>query len=298
MLTKLRVGAMAAAACLAAGTGAGTAWADDAPGRPGADAKPCDDLESFCVGASVPGHSGSSGQKPKGHGGSSGTRKPPPCTVAKMEPQPPAGSQYWQNHDPKDGAIYIRSCRHYTDTGASAVFDEPVWAPNGTPPVAVDPAVLAQQAVDSMLLTGPEIGITPGPGKTGLVGLPVWMWTEIGPTTFGPNSASATAGGVTVTAKARVTRIVWSMGDGRTVTCAGPGTVYRPAYGKRESPTCGHVYAGTSGGEAGGRYTVTATSTWVIDWQVAGAAGSGGQLTETRASQAQVAIGELQAVGR
>jgi hypothetical protein len=269
----------------------GTAAAD---GGPSVDAGACG-LESFCVGAGTP---GSAGTRPAGGSSNgSGSAKPAVCTVKRMEPQPPAGSQYWKGHDPKTTTLYIRSCRHFTDNGASSVFDQPVWAPNGTEPEIVDPAVLAQQAVDKMRLSGPDIGMAPRPGSTGLVGMPVWMWTETGPTTYGPNTASASAGGITVTATAKVSQIVWSMGDGSTVTCAGPGTAYHREYGKKPSPTCGHTYTRTSGGEKGGRYTVTATSTWVIDWEAGGAPG-GGQLLETRTSQAAVAIGELQAVGR
>ncbi|MEV6400905.1 ATP/GTP-binding protein [Streptomyces sp. NPDC051907] len=294
----LRLGLAAATAALAVvGVGTGAARADEGPGRPGADAGGCE-FESFCVGAQAPNRPGASGRKPAGGTASSDSRRPEACTMKKMEPQPPAGSQYWRGRDPQKSTVYVRSCRHFTDTGASALFDEPVWAPNAAPAAAaVDPAVLAQRAVDKMLLAGPKIGIAPGPGQTGLVGMPVWLWTEVGPTTYGPNSASATAGGVSVTATARVSKVVWAMGDGTSVTCTGPGTVYRPAFGRQQSPTCGHVYARTSGSEHGRRYTVTATSTWVVDWTVAGAAG-GGQLIETRTAQTQVAIGELQAVGR
>lgn len=61
-----------------------------------------------------------------------------------------------------------------------------------------------------------------------VVGMPMWMWADPSPTTFGPLSASATAGGVTVTATAKVTTVRWAMGDGTTVTCHGPGTPYTP----------------------------------------------------------------------
>ncbi|MGW0778425.1 ATP/GTP-binding protein [Streptomyces sp. NPDC002835] len=276
----------------------GAAGAATADNGPSVDVGGCE-FEMFCVGASSP---GSSGKQPAGgtddarSGDGSGSAQPPVCTVKKMEPQPPPGSQYWQGHNPKTTTLYIRSCPYFMREGASAMFDEPVWAPNGTEPEALNPIVLAQQAVDKMRLSGPEIGMAPRLGATGLVGMPVWMWTETGPTTYGPNTASATAGGITVSATAKVSKIVWSMGDGSTVTCAGPGTRYEPAYGKRPSPTCGHTYSRTSRDESSGRYTVSATSTWVIDWQVTGGA-SGGQLTETRTSQAEVAIGEMQAVG-
>jgi hypothetical protein len=283
----------AAAAVLTLGS-IGAAVASN--GDPSVDVGACE-FQSFCLGASTPGSNGSSGKQPAGGSSESGSGKPPECTVKKMEPQPPSGSRYWQGKDPKTTTLYVRSCRHFTQGGASAWFDEPVWAPNGTDPVVVDPAVLAQQAVDKMLLAGPKIGMAPGPGKTGLVGMPVWMWAGTGPTTFGPNTASASAGGVTVTATAKVSQVSWSMGDGTTVTCAGPGSEYRSEYGKKPSPTCGHMYTRTSRGEEDGRFEVTATSTWVIDWEATGAPG-GGQLIETRTSQAHVAIGELQAVGR
>ncbi|WP_235034835.1 hypothetical protein OHU34_03395 [Streptomyces sp. NBC_00080] len=128
-----------------------------------------------------------------------------------------------------------------------------------------------------------------------LVGMPMWMWVNQSPTTYGPNTASASAGGVTVTATAKVSKIVWAMGDGAAVTCAGPGTPYTAAAGKSDSPTCGHTYSRTSADQAGGRYRVTATSTWTIDWQVTtGGGGQAGQLTETRQTQLLIPLAELQ----
>ncbi|MGW5482606.1 ATP/GTP-binding protein [Streptomyces sp. NPDC004008] len=161
------------------------------------------------------------------------------------------------------------------------------------PPTGViDPAVLAQQAVDKMLLKGPDIASPRAAGKY-TVGVPMWLWVNTSPATYGPNTASATAGGITVTATAEVSKIVWTMGDGASVTCADPGTPYTASDGMAQSPTCGHVYSKTSAGGAGGKYQVAATSTWTIDWQ---GGGQTGQLVETRQSQTQVAIGELQVV--
>ncbi|MFF3432173.1 hypothetical protein [Streptomyces sp. NPDC002602] len=84
------------------------------------------------------------------------------------------------------------------------------------------------------------------------------------------------------------------MGDGATIPCAGPGTPYEPAFGKQSSPTCGHTYTRTSATAPGGRYPVTATSTWDVQWE---GAGQSGTLTVTRASSTSLAIGELQVVG-
>ncbi|WP_372404910.1 ATP/GTP-binding protein [Streptomyces luteireticuli] len=114
------------------------------------------------------------------------------------------------------------------------------------------------------------------------------------PTTWGRNSASASAGGVTVTATAHVTKVVWAMGDGQTVICTGRGTPYRASYGMSTSPDCGHLFTHTSAQQPRHAYTVTATSTWTVDWQ---GAGQNGQLTTTRNSQVQIPVGEVQVVG-
>ncbi|MFD4371063.1 ATP/GTP-binding protein [Streptomyces sp. NPDC058486] len=189
--------------------------------------------------------------------------------------------------------MYVRTCRYYLADGSSTMLTETIVGGPGGPTVqAVDPAVLAQRAVDRMVLRGPDIGITPKPGGMGLVGMPVYLWTARGPETYGPNSASASAGGVSVTATATVRRIVWRMGDGKTVTCTTPGTPYRPSYGDEPSPDCGHRYTRPS---TAGSYHVVATSTWSIDWQAT--TGQSGRFTQSRRSTVDIRVGELQAVG-
>ncbi|MGW0628511.1 ATP/GTP-binding protein [Streptomyces sp. NPDC002758] len=208
-----------------------------------------------------------------------------------MDPQPPDGSLYWKDgKSSKDGAVvYERICRNGPD--GSPVYTTFV-ATDNVP--AIDPVVVARQAVSKMQLAGPDIA-SPRPAGRYVVGVPMWMWVAKSPATYGPNTTSATAGGVTVTATAKVTKIAWSMGDGAAVTCNGPGTEYTPSYGRQESPTCGHTYTRTSASQSGGKYAVTATATWTVNWQVAGG-GEAGQFTEVRQSQEQVAIGELQVV--
>ncbi|MGW2748438.1 ATP/GTP-binding protein [Streptomyces sp. NPDC001450] len=231
--------------------------------------------------------------EPSGNG--KGSSKPPVCTYKKMEPQPPAGSEYRLGHGADEkGAIYIRHCTLTSKQGGTMPDEQLVWVADGQKPPAVDPKAVAQMAVGKMKLVGPDIASPRAAGKY-TVGIPLWMWVHQSPTTYGPNEASATAGGVTVTATAKVTKIVWNMGDGSTVTCNGPGTPYTASKGMAESPTCGHTYSKTSA-DAGGKFKLTATSTWSIDWEVAGG-GAGGQLTEVRQSQVQVVVGELQAVG-
>ncbi|WP_087623464.1 hypothetical protein [Aeromicrobium sp. PE09-221] len=146
-----------------------------------------------------------------------------------------------------------------------------------------------------MKLTAINIGIAPKAedGSVGLVGMPVWMWAaNPGEHTWGPITASATAGGITVTAAARVHKVTWDMGDGTKVTCTKPGTPYKPAYGSKKSPDCGHVYTTSSSSKADHKFAVTATSEWVIEWEGAGQMGTirlNGLVRE-----AQIAIGEAQ----
>ncbi|MET7888443.1 ATP/GTP-binding protein [Streptomyces avermitilis] len=231
-----------------------------------------------------------SGSKPADTGsGESGDK--PTCTVKKLDPQPPPGSMYWEGKSSKDGAVYERTCKNGPD-GAPVKSTFVADTPPGELPV--DPAVVAQQAVAKMKLVGPEIASPRATGKY-IVGVPMWMWVNKSPTTYGPNTTTATAGNVTVTATAEVSKIVWRMGDGSTVTCNGPGTRYTASYGRQKSPTCGHSYTRTSAAQTRAKYAVAAIATWKVDWQVNGG-GVTGQLTETRQSQTQVGIGELQVV--
>ncbi|WP_052744423.1 hypothetical protein [Streptomyces odonnellii] len=182
----------------------------------------------------------------------------------------------------------------YEDNPAGTTVIRIFWSqeqPAAEP--AIDPAIVAQRAVDKMRLRGPAIGITPKPGGRGVVGMPVYMWTTTGAETYGPNTATASAGPVSVSATARVSRIVWRMGDGATVTCTTSGTPYTASYGKKPSPDCGHRYSVPSSTTPSGRFHVTATSTWTIDWQVTGG-GQTGQLTEIRDSAVDITVAEVQ----
>jgi hypothetical protein len=214
------------------------------------------------------------------------------CTYKLADPQPPAGSLDWEGHEPGDGAVYEQSCSVAPDGSEDLWVHRMVWLAEPPEQATVDPAALAQRAVDSMILLGPDIASPRAAGKY-TVGVPMWMWVNQSATTYGPNTASASAGGITVAATAKVSKIVWQMGDGASITCNGPGTPYTSSQGMAQSPTCGHVYSKTSASTQNGRFPVTATSTWTIDWQGGGQAG---QLTEIRQTNVQVAIGELQVV--
>lgn len=152
---------------------------------------------------------------------------------------------------------------------------------------------LAAEEFAKLPIRGPEIGIAPNPDGAGLVGLPVWLWTEVTDVTWGPYTASATVPGLTVTATALATRITWNMGDGRQVVCDNPGTKYKASFGNTASPTCGYRYARSSHAQPGGKYTITGTTSWVVNWAGGGDAGT---IPQTRQTQITVEIDELQVV--
>ena len=120
-----------------------------------------------------------------------------------------------------------------------------------------------------MRLRAVGVGLTP-PAESGsytLVGIPTWLWVaHPSATTWGPKSATATSGQVSVTATARVASVSWELGDGTVVEC-GQGTAYQAAYDDQPSPTCGHQY------RKPGKYNISATSHWVVDWSGAGQTG-------------------------
>ncbi|WP_409333052.1 ATP/GTP-binding protein [Trujillonella humicola] len=215
---------------------------------------------------------------------------PSPCTYTVAEPQPAPTSAVWGGNSPADGVMYLRVCQRPDGSGLTAVFS---FVPNGSalPAPPVDPRVLAEQAVASLVMRAPEIRLAPPPTSTsGLVGLPVWMWSERGEQFLGPTRRSVSAGGVTVVAVGEVSRIAWDMGDGTTVVC-GPGTPYVPG-AEGESPDCGHVYAQASSRHVpgGGAWPITATSTWTITWSGGGLSGT--ETLELSAS-AELFVGEL-----
>lgn len=209
------------------------------------------------------------------------------CYVQSSAANPLPGSLLFEGHT--DGAVY--SC--VPDIGDQFQLSYSFWS--ATPPAGPDPAQLAQEAIATLGLQAITIGIVPeaGAGSVGLVGMPVWMWVvDPTATTFGPATGTAAAGGISVTATARVDHVTWSLGDGTTVTC-GRGTPYTDAAGASRSPDCGHVYSRTSVGQPGNAYPVTATSHWTITWA---GGGQTGQEQMDLTSQVDVQIGEAQAV--
>jgi len=212
------------------------------------------------------------------------------CYLQPLKPPPPADDQAWQGHDPGDGTVY--QC-FQPQSGLGIM----VWSQDPPPGAGTGPTPreVAQMAIDQMNLSAIDIGIAPepGPNSVGLVGMPVWMWAQApNEHTFGPITASATAGGITIAATAKVLRVTWEMGDGTEVVCETTGTPYEPSYGRQDSPDCGHTYTKSSAYKPDEAYTVTATSNWVVTWSGAGQTGT--IRLDGLSRSTQIRIGEAQ----
>ncbi|MFS8104103.1 hypothetical protein LFM09_44020 [Lentzea alba] len=202
--------------------------------------------------AHKPGHTGSGDDSAASEFG---------CRYVQVDYQPPGG----QPEGP--GGWFMVLC---SPDGKDPDSHGPVWVPAGanTPPT-MTPAQVAQLARKQLRLPAPSIAASPS--GTQLVHLPTWLWLSSG---WSPVSATASVPGVSVTATATPTSVSWSMGDGKTVTCAGAGTPFRPGSDpKAPSPDCGHTYRISSASQAGQAFPVAATVRWTVSWAGAGQGG-------------------------
>lgn len=243
----------------------------------------------------TPGAGGSSGPTAGGGGGggpvptcSAYGSDPGVVTYTPLPPDQQAAFDASQPHS-EPGTWYIRSC--------GAFYAGVVWLPSGSGPGAppVDPVVLAHEALDHLGVPTPTVALTPPADKV-LVNAPVWL--SIDPAQWSRLSATASAAGVTSTAVGDPDKVVWDMGDGNQVTCAGPGTPYDPAQDYfAQQPDCGYVYRRSSAGQPGDAVSVTATLYYHATWSASGAAG-GGDLGDISATSAplSVRVNEIQTV--
>lgn len=219
------------------------------------------------------------------------------CYILKVPQPPPANDPVWQGHEPGDGGIYL--C---TDQLGVAI---PMWiaSPPDGPGQQITPLEVAQMAIEQMTMNAVPVGMAPTPVESnaesmGIIGLPVWMWVDnptatTYATSANPQTESASAGGITVTARAYVERVEWNMGDGSSAIECGQGTPYNKAvHQKKESPDCGYTYSKPSWDQPNHRYTVTASSYWRVDW--AGAGQSGTIRLPALVSTVHIRQGELQ----
>ncbi len=198
-----------------------------------------------------------------------------------------------------DGALYLAQCLHEHYATSDGWFDYYLWFLPSPPPGyggQPDPtADLIVEAVNQLQLRGPDIGTAPPENGAGLVGMPVWFWTEVTEQTWGTPVATATAMGITVTAHAEASHIQWQPGDGSDPITCDAGKPWQPGDDVLDPP-CGHTYATASRYQPDGRFAVTATTTWEVTWSIAGGPsdGASGTITLTPQSETTLRINELQ----
>ncbi|MDI5974035.1 hypothetical protein POF50_032620 [Streptomyces sp. SL13] len=155
------------------------------------------------------------------------------------------------------------------------------------------PGEIALQVVSSLRLPAPGMRMSPDLASAQVVHVPTWMWIDRA--AWRPISKTVRVPGVAVTATAVPQRVVWSMGDGGSVSCDGPGTPYSPEFASASgSPDCGYVYPRSSAGGPDGEFTVTAAVVWNVSWQGNGRGGRiPGLMTTARCA---VRVAEVQGV--
>jgi hypothetical protein len=234
------------------------------------------------------------GSSARGGGSAGGGGGSNPCRYERLDEagqdaaQGLADGGWGQQPGTEDGAFYRRIC----DTGTGQTSASIVWLPA---PPAIDPQVLARQALDRTPIPSPEIRLNPPAGQDQVVNVPTWMWID--PTAWAPVSATASAGSVTVTATATPTSVSWDMGNGDVVVCAGPGTPYdHSASAEDQQSDCSYTYRRSSASRPTGAFTMQVTMTWGVTWTATGAPGGGSLGVAQRTTASPVRVAEIQAV--
>jgi hypothetical protein len=277
-------------------------WSAAAQADGGTGTVNCDKPRPVCdVEARTPAHSGPSSTARRGKAAGDGTCRSPAGEIIPCERDGARAGSDGCYYKPADlsadtiaalggqpagqGGWYLRTC--YGPDGGG--LGGPVWIA-GAPPV-VSPEVLARQARARLQLPGVLVRLNP-PGDQ-LVNLPVWLTLDRSSWTV--QSATASVPGVSVTATARPVAATWSMGDGGSVRCTGPGTAWRPGIDPaKPSPDCGYTYRRSSASAAEGMFTVTVTVAWEVTWAGAGESGTIPGLSTT--GTVRVPVQESQAV--
>lgn len=158
-------------------------------------------------------------------------------------------------------------------------------APDGA--IAVDPAVLAAQAVARLSVPQPSIVVSPHPSDNqwgvSAVGLPLWVWSA----DPGPVTSTVTEQGINIAMQASRGSVRFDWGDATSSIC----NQMRPRPANMDpltpSPDCGHTY------QRRGDYTITATADWVVSWQALGQAGT---LPLTSGATTSIPVREFQSL--
>jgi len=117
------------------------------------------------------------------------------------------------------------------------------------------PEALAATAADRAIALAIEPDLRVAPGRIGLTGLPSYFWLADKPR---PVTATAGAGGLTVTAEARPVQFVWDFGDGSDKVTTHSGRRWTQRY----SGNVSHLY------ETKGRHELGVEVIWEARWRI------------------------------
>ena len=148
----------------------------------------------------------------------------------------------------------LRDC---TASGGGRVV---LWVPDGADSpapagaVLVTPAMLAQEARNTLQLPEPAVGVNPDGlnQNPALVNLPTWWWVTNGE----PLTQRTSLGGVWAEVTAEAVASTWTTSDGERTECAGLGMAWAPGdEGAPAGVLLAHLHPGQRGraGAAPGR---------------------------------------------
>ena len=280
MRTRLVVTLLAALAFVF--VSAGQAWAGERPGGSGGAF-----VDSGGDPTAVAGEGGSGGGRRSGGGGSGSTD---PCEwrvviqddfefkiydVDSLEPQHSATGRWLERWCPGVGAV-----------GVNGFFAVPEGG-------LADPYQVALDALASVQIAPPAIRTSPSENGRLYVQVPTWLWLDS--TWWQTYEATANTGRVWSTVRATPVATTWELGDGRSVSCRGPGTPWRRGLSD-DASSCTHTYRSSSASRPGGTFSLEVTVTLEVSW-TSNATGGGTLPAITRSSTIAVEVGEIQAIG-
>ncbi len=157
---------------------------------------------------------------------------------------------------------------------------------------AVTVAGLMQEALDQVDPPEPELAVTPEEVHYAQL----QSWLAISPDYWDlDRRAPAAAGGGGVNAGVAPGVSVWNMGDGESVECEGPGTVWEAGLDE-DAAECAYTYRRSSAGEAGDAFEMEATVRFEVDVET-NAPGTYGPFEDIERSAVEaIQVGEIQAV--
>lgn len=168
--------------------------------------------------------------------------------------------------------------------------DYPIIVETSTPPLS--PEEVRDLVAVRLEPPTPTPATSPRLGSQTVVQMPTWLWLDAGD--WRPIEGSRTVGTVSVRVRATPKTALWLMGDGATVSCAGPGTPWVQGLDPSASD-CSHTYLDSSYGLPRGRFDASVSVQWEYEWWLNGAyQGAFGSLDVSTAFE--VAVGEIQGI--